>query len=128
MRRWREHRRKEQIMSGSALTHTNLGELQEKLLDQARESSSRRAATTVYGGRDAILRQTAMALLDEAELPEHDSPPEATLQVLSGHLRLTGQGRSWELAAGDIIPIPPERHAVLAREDSVFLLTVRRSV
>ncbi|GEK86754.1 cupin domain-containing protein [Microbacterium aerolatum] len=115
-------------MTGSPLTHTNLTELEERLLDKARESSSRRAAETLYGGRDAVLRQTAMALLDEAELPEHDSPPEATLQVLSGHLRLTGQGRSWELSAGDIMPIPPERHSVLAREDSFFLLTVRRSV
>ncbi|CAH0164609.1 MULTISPECIES: cupin domain-containing protein [unclassified Microbacterium] len=115
-------------MTGSAPTRTNLEELQTKLLAEARESSSRRAAETVYGGRDAVLRQTAMALLEEAELPEHDSPPEATLQVLGGHLRLTGQGRSWELAVGDLIPIPPERHSVLAREDSVFLLTVRRSV
>ncbi|MGO2747969.1 cupin domain-containing protein [Microbacterium sp.] len=115
-------------MTEAPLTHTNLPELQEGLLEKARESSARRAAETIYGGRESVLRQTVMALLDEAELPEHESPPEATLQVLSGHLRLTGQGRSWELSSGDIMPIPPERHAVLAREDSVFLLTVRRSV
>ncbi|MEW1961994.1 LuxR family transcriptional regulator [Microbacterium sp. NPDC077644] len=115
-------------MTGSPLTPTNLAELEEKLLGKARGSSSRRAAETLYGDRDAVLRQTAMALLGEAELPEHDSPPEATLHVLTGHLRLTGQGRSWELTAGHIMPIPPERHSVLAREDSFFLLTVRRSV
>jgi len=115
-------------MSEAPLTPTNLTELQEKLLEQARESTSRRAAETIYGGRDAILRQTAMAVLDEAELPEHDSPPEAMLHVLSGHLRLTGQGRSWELGTGEIMPVPPEQHSVKAREDSFFLLTVRRSV
>ncbi|WP_228479698.1 LuxR family transcriptional regulator [Microbacterium abyssi] len=115
-------------MTGSPLTHTNLTELEETLLEQARQSSSRRAAETLHGGHEAVLRQTAIALLDEAELLEHDSPPEAIVQVLSGHLRLTGQGRSWELSAGDIMPVPPERHSVLAREDSFFLLTVRRSV
>jgi len=115
-------------MTHAPLTHINLTELQQKLLEQARESSARRAAETVYGGKESLLRQTVLALLDETELPEHESPPEATLQVLSGHLRLTGQGRSWELSAGDIIPIPPERHGVLAREDSVFLLTVRRTI
>lgn len=120
--------RKEQVLSEAPLTPTNLAELQEKLLEKAGESTSRRAAETIHGGHDAILRQTAMAVLDEAELPEHDSPPEATLHVLSGHLRLTGQGRSWELTSGEIMPIPPERHSVKAREDSFFLLTVRRSV
>lgn len=115
-------------MTEGPLTHTNLAELQEDLLEKARASSARRAAATIYGGHDAVLRQTVLALLGDAELPEHESTPEATLQVLSGHLRLAGQGRSWELSEGDIIPIPPERHGVLAREDSVFLLTVRRSV
>lgn len=115
-------------MTDAPLTPTNLTEIEEKLLEKARESHARRAAETVHGGREAVLRQTAMVLLDEAELPEHDNPPEATLQVLSGHLRLTGQGRTWELNAGDFMPIPPERHSVLAREDSFFILTVRRAV
>lgn len=114
-------------MSESQVTPTNLTELAGTLLHKAHESAARRAAETVYGGRDAVLRQTAMALVNQSELPEHDSPPEATLQVLIGRLRLTGAGRSWELSAGDIIPIPPERHSVFAREDSVFLLTVRRA-
>ena len=115
-------------MPESPLTPTNLTDLQDTLLKRAGESASRRAAETVYGGRNSVLRQTAMAMLDEAELPEHESPPEATLHVLSGHLRLAGQGRSWEMSAGDIMPIPPERHGIVAREDSFFLLTVRRSV
>lgn len=115
-------------MSESAPTQTNLAELGRQLLQKAHASHARRAAETVYGGRDSVLRQTAIAMLDEAELPTHDSPPEATLQVLSGRLLLTGQDRSWELTAGDLIPIPPERHSVLARADSFFLLTVRRAV
>ena len=107
---------------------TNLTALQEQLLSKARSTNARRAAETVYGGRDAILRQTVMALLAGAELPEHESPPEATLQVLVGSVQLNGQDRHWQLTAGDVIPIPPERHSLSAEQDSVVLLTGRRSV
>lgn len=106
---------------------TDLGELQERLLAAARESSAKRAADTVYGGRDALLRQTAMALLAGAELGEHASPPEATLQVLSGRVRLAGADRGWEISAGGLLPIPPERHSLAAIEDSVVLLSVLRA-
>lgn len=106
----------------------DLHETAASLLAAALRSRARRAATTVYGSRDTVLRQTLIALAAEAELGEHDSPPEATLQVLSGRVRLIGDGRSWTLTAGDLIPIPPERHSVSADEDSVFLLSVLRAV
>lgn len=109
----------------SGLEAVDLGALQETLLVAAGTAGARRAARTVYGG-EGLLRQTALALLAGAELAEHDSPPEATLQVLTGKVRLFGDQRDWELAAGALIAIPPERHSVAAVEDSVFLLTVRR--
>lgn len=109
------------------ITPTNLPEVQERLLDKARSSNARRAAETVYGDRDTLMRHTVLALLEGVELPEHDSPPEATLQVLSGRVRLFGDGRDWTLAAGELIEIPPERHSVTALTDSVFILTVRRA-
>lgn len=104
----------------------DLKALADDLLGKARGAHAHRAATTVYGDRDSLLRQTALALLKDTELAEHDSPPEATLQVLTGRIRLFGKGREWELTAGEIVPIPPERHSVTALEDSVFLLSVRR--
>lgn len=82
---------------------------------------------TVHGG-DGVLRQTMIVLLAGAELSEHDSPPEATLHVLAGTIRLIGFERAWELTADDLIPIPPERHSVTAVDDSTFLLTVRRDL
>lgn len=100
--------------------------LREELLERARTSSSRRAARTVHGG--TYLRQTLLALAAGAELAEHDSPPEATLQVLSGRIRLSTHERSWELTADDLIAIPPERHGVTALQDSAFLLTVRHDM
>lgn len=107
------------------LTPLNLAVEQEALLEQARTNKARKAAKTIYGGAGHTLRQVMMALAAGGELAEHDSPPEATLQVLRGRIRLTGQGRAWELGEGDFIPIPSERHSVEALEESVFILTVR---
>lgn len=99
--------------------------LSDTLLAAARSSHSQRAAHTVFGGT-GLLRQTAIALLADAELGAHESPPEASLHVLVGKVRLAGQDRHWDLSQGELVPVPPERHSVAALEDSVFLLTVRR--
>ena len=71
-------------MEGRSLT-----EVTEQLLTQAEDSHSGRAAQTVYGGHDRVLRQTVIALAAEHALAEHESPGEATLQVLVGRVSLT---------------------------------------
>ena len=114
-------------MTESELRIDDLDKVSGELLSTARDSRARRAASTPYGGRDAMLRQTAIALLAGVDLAEHESPPEATLHVLRGRVLLRGDGREWELATGGFMPIPPERHSVRAIEDSVFLLTVVRA-
>lgn len=114
-------------MSETALEVHSLATAAEDLLAAAGASHARRAASTLYGGREAILRQTAIALLADAELAEHESPPEATVQVLRGRIVVHGADREWELATGDLLPIPPERHSVRAIQDSVFLLSVVRA-
>ena len=52
-------------MKGSSLT-----EVAEQLLTQAENSHSGRAAQTVYGGHDRVLRQTVIALAAGHELAE----------------------------------------------------------
>jgi len=94
----------------------------------AREGDAGRAARTIHGGHEHALRQTLIALLDGQELAEHESPGEATLQVVSGRVRLTAGDASWEGAAGDIVTIPPARHALTALADSAVLLTVVKAV
>jgi quercetin dioxygenase-like cupin family protein len=96
----------------------------EEQLDLARRSNSGRAAHTIHGGHDHSLRQTVMALAAGHEMGEHDSPGEATLQVLRGHVRLTTAADSWDGTTGDYLAVPPARHALLAVEDSVVLLSV----
>ena len=94
-------------------------------LARARQSNSGRSAQTIYGGHEHFLRQTVIALLAEHELAEHNSPGEATLQVLEGEVKVSAGGDSWQGAIGDFLIIPPVRHNLQAIDDSVVLLTVR---
>ncbi|MFZ5869176.1 MAG: LuxR family transcriptional regulator [Actinomycetota bacterium] len=88
-------------------------------------ASSGRSAVTVFGGRDNTLRQTLIAVCGGVSLDEHESPGEATLQVLSGRVRMVGaSGDAAEAGAGQLVVVPAERHHVEALEDSVVLLTV----
>ena len=95
-----------------------------ELLAKARDARAGRAARTVHGGEEHSLRQTAIALTGGTALGEHESPGEATLQVLSGRVSLHAGGETQALAAGEWLSIPPERHDLEAHEDSVVLLTV----
>lgn len=71
---------------------------------------------------DGPLRQSVIALRAGVELAEHNSPAAASLQVLTGSVRVTGQEVT-EITAGRVDVLTHHRHAVLALEDSVFLLT-----
>lgn len=57
-------------------------------------------------------------------LPEHDAPPAATLQCLSGEVVLVAAERRWVLPAGSLVPVPQEQHRVDAVVDSICLLAV----
>lgn len=105
----------------------SLTSLSSEKLAEAGRSHSGRAAHTIHGGHTHELRQTVLALLGGHELSEHDSPGEATLQVLQGHVRLTAGDDAWDGKTGDYVRIPPARHALHAVEDSVVMLTVLKS-
>jgi quercetin dioxygenase-like cupin family protein len=103
----------------------NLTRLADELLDKARAASSGRAADTVQGGTGHALRQTVLALVAGAELGEHESPGEASLQVLHGEVMLSGdEGQAEALSAGQLTVIPANRHSLRAETDAVVLLTV----
>lgn len=112
-------------MTDSSQTQ-NLSQLANQLLDKARSVDSGRAAQGIYSGK--YLRQALLTLTAGSKLAEHDSPPEATLQVLQGRVVLSSAEESWDLSESDFVEIPPQRHSVTAREDSAFLLTIRTAV
>ena len=101
----------------------SLTAMQRRHLDNARSASSGRSAEAVYGGHEHVMRQTLIALAAGQELAEHESPGEATLQVLEGRLRLKSGSDSWDGVAGDLLIIPDAPHSVLAVTDTAVLLT-----
>jgi quercetin dioxygenase-like cupin family protein len=92
----------------------------------AARASSGRAAETVFGGHEHVLRQTLIAMTSGTTLSEHENPGEATVHVLRGRVRLSADSESWEGRIGDLIVVPPKRHALEAIEDSAILLTVAK--
>ncbi|MEV6305328.1 cupin domain-containing protein [Actinoplanes sp. NPDC051861] len=106
---------------------TSLTALGDQQLAFARGATSGRSAETVLGGHTAALRQTVIAIVAGRGLDDHESPGEATLQVLRGHVRLTAGSGSAEAGAGELLVIPAVRHRLDALEDSVLLLTVVKS-
>lgn len=105
--------------------HTvNLPAAAAELLDKARASTAGRAGRTLVPGAGAVLKQALLALRSGQRLADHDTPAAATLQVLTGTVRLTGGARDVDLHAGDHAPIPPVRHGLQAIEDAVVLVSV----
>lgn len=94
----------------------------------AAAAASGRSAETVYGGHEHSLRQTVLALTAGSSLNEHENPGEATVQVLSGRVRLTAGEVAWEGRSGDLLVVPDARHALEAVEDSAILLTVSKAL
>ena len=103
-----------------------LPDLATNLMGEAREHHSQRAANTILSG--SSMRATVIALVGGAELAEHEAPPAATLQVVSGEVELIAGEERWPLGAGDVIAIPARRHsATLATTLSVFPTSVVRT-
>lgn len=105
---------------------TSLSTQAKEHLAVAAQASSGRSTTTVYGGNAHVLRQTLITLLAGRELKEHPNPGEATVQVLSGHVRLGAGEQSWDGHAGDLLVVPDAPHNLAAIEDSAVLLTMAK--
>jgi quercetin dioxygenase-like cupin family protein len=106
----------------------SLTALARQQLEMARAASSGRSAHTVYGGHEHNLRQTLVAMTAGTTMDDHESPGEATLEVLQGRVRVTDSTAGWDGSPGDLIVLPRSRHGLHAMEDSVVLLTVAKAV
>ncbi|WP_129667249.1 cupin [Phytoactinopolyspora endophytica] len=91
-------------------------------LDAARNSPNGRASRTLHSG--ARLRQTLIALTAGTRMHEHQSEGDATLLCLRGSVTLNSNDRSVTVAEGMLVDIPPQRHDLVADQDSLVILTV----
>jgi quercetin dioxygenase-like cupin family protein len=101
---------------------TDVDALAQELLAEANQQASRRTARTLVSG--TLQRATLIALAQGAEMAEHDSPPAATIHVITGSVRLHTHDHEWNLDRGHLAVIPPQRHGMTAVTDAVVLLTV----
>lgn len=101
-------------------THSLTALTDDHLAAARRDPHGRSAELVVHEDQ---LRQSVIALTEGQALEEHNAPPAATLQILTGHVRLTALSGDVTLTQGDLHPIPQERHGLLALTDAVVLLT-----
>jgi quercetin dioxygenase-like cupin family protein len=106
----------------SATEMVVLSELADALIADLPRHPSGRTARTVLSG--TVMRAVVIAIREGATLAEHDSPSAATLYVISGEVSLRTANRDWSVSPGQLVPIPPRRHSIVAHADSAFLLTV----
>ena len=101
---------------------TDLTALGEELLAEAtRATNGTSSRAVVHGDRQ---RAVPMAIRAGHGLGEHNAPPAATLQVVSGAATLHAGDERIELVPGQLVEIPQRRHDLTAAEDTVALLTV----
>lgn len=94
-------------------------------IDRARKSDHGRHAELLVS--DGPLRQTVIALKQGVRLSEHNSPPAASIQMIRGRVKVTGE-ETVTLETGTLEALTHHRHSVEALDDSVFLLTTVTSV
>lgn len=104
----------------------NLESMARDQMARAKQSPSGRAATTVFGGSESMLRQTVIALVEGTELAEHDNPGDATVFVLSGRIRLIAGEDAWEGRDSNLLAVPNARHSLTALTDAAVVLTVAK--
>lgn len=104
----------------------SLDALARELSTKAAQASGGRAAQTVIGGHERVLRQTVIAMTKDTALTEHMNPGEASVYVLRGRVQLAAGDQSWEGRDGDLIIIPDAPHSLHALQDSAVLLTVAK--
>lgn len=111
------------------MTKVNLQTIAATAAQRARDAHNGRGAESVISGATQALRQTVIAMTAGTVLAEHESPGEATLQVISGTVELGTAGGGGEAGEpGDLLVIPAERHDLRATTDAVVLLTVAKAM
>jgi quercetin dioxygenase-like cupin family protein len=109
-------------LSGPVTVLRLLEEAQALRQEPAWQQNDRNAKTFV---KEADLRLVLTTLKQGAIVKEHRAPGTATVQTLSGRIRLRLPGQSIELPAGELVVLERDLpHDVEALEESAFVITI----
>ena len=109
-------------MAGNVYGPANLQDEIERFQPDTASASGRRSEILV---KNDDLRVLLVTMRAGAELAEHSAPGTITIHALSGDLTVEADGDSYDLSAGGIVSLAAGvRHAVRARTDGAFLLTI----
>ena len=80
-------------------------------------------AKTLYKKSD--FRAVLITMEKSSKIKEHHADGTISVQVLKGQIRFTAQGKTHDLATGNLFTLGASiKHEVEATQDSAFLLTV----
>jgi quercetin dioxygenase-like cupin family protein len=113
---------REHQISGEELTF-DLNKEGETLLSEARSAPAGRAGRTLV--KDGPMRLVLMALKGGSVIDEHKADGALSIQVLRGNVNVGVGTRERQLSETQTLVLEPNvRHSLLAREESLVLLTI----
>ncbi|GEO05035.1 hypothetical protein AAE02nite_26990 [Adhaeribacter aerolatus] len=107
----------------ASVIEMNLSAFREQIKQEKAWQTSDRNAITIF--KSDGMRLVLVALHAGAEMKTHTAPGVISVQVLEGQISFSTAEQSFELGAGQMLALHAGiPHSVLAREESVFLLTL----
>ena len=107
----------------AALVSIDLISFTKQIREEKAWKDSDRNAITVF--KTDGMRIVLIALHKDAEMKKHTAEEMISLQVLEGQMHFTTEQQSVELGKGQMLALHENvSHSVLAKEETIFLLTL----
>lgn len=111
------------VFSSGFMEQKDLNEMAARLSSDRVRQNKPRLSLPVF--KSASLQLVLMSLQNGAHIPEHKANGTLSVHVLEGEIRFTAGETSVELTKGQLLTLPENiPHQVLAKDDSVFLLSL----
>lgn len=118
-----EQRPQGQRIMDAPMVTIDMGSFTEQIRSEKAWKDSDRNAITVF--KTDGMRIVLIALHKEAEMKEHTAAGIISVQVLEGHIQFTTSEQSVDLGKGQMLALHRGiAHSVLAKEETIFLLTL----
>lgn len=110
----------------AALVTIDLGLFIKQIRSEQTWLDSDRNAITIF--KSMIMRMVLIALHQGAEMKKHTAPGTISIQVIEGEMQFTTDEQNITLRSGQMLVLHEGiSHSVLAKTETVFLLTLNSS-